>query len=130
MTFGAAQQARELSEAQAVVWVAEPSGAGMVGYAQLAPTAAPACIVAAHPIELQRLYVDATWHGAGVGAALLEASFTSARERGHDLLWLGVWEKNPRARAFYARHGFRTVGSHLFQLGSDAQTDLLLARAP
>jgi ribosomal protein S18 acetylase RimI-like enzyme len=50
------------------------------------------------------------------------------RARGHDVLWLGVWEHNARARAFYARWGFVEVGEMRFLLGSDPQRDLVLER--
>jgi RimJ/RimL family protein N-acetyltransferase len=56
--------------------------------------------------------------------ALLDA----ARARGAKTLWLGVWERNPRAVAFYEKYGFTRVGEHSFTLGSDVQTDWLFAR--
>jgi ribosomal protein S18 acetylase RimI-like enzyme len=43
-------------------------------------------------------------------------------------MWLGVWERNPRAVAFYRKYGFTRVGEHTFMLGADAQTDWVLAR--
>jgi GNAT superfamily N-acetyltransferase len=81
------------------------------------------------PIELARLYVDRGWHGRAVGAALMKQVVDEARARGARTLWLGVWEQNARARAFYARWGFAQVGEHDFVLGHDLQRDLLLARA-
>ncbi len=69
------------------------------------------------------------WLGRGVGAALMRACLDEARRNQHQTLWLGVWEHNQRAQAFYRQWDFREVGTHIFQLGSDAQTDLLLERA-
>lgn len=46
-----------------------------------------------------------------------------------DVVWLGVWERNPRAIAFYRRSGFVEVGEHVFQLGSDPQRDVIMAKA-
>ena len=80
------------------------------------------------PLELKRLYVAAAWHGRGVAQALMDAALMAARTCGARTLWLGVWERNPRAAAFYAKHGFRRVGEHTFVLGEDVQTDWLLAR--
>jgi ribosomal protein S18 acetylase RimI-like enzyme len=77
-------------------------------------------------IELWRFYVDKAWHGRGVAHALMDAAKSRARARGAVTLWLGVWERNPRAQAFYAKHGFRKVGSHVFVVGSDPQTDDVL----
>jgi GNAT superfamily N-acetyltransferase len=74
-------------------------------------------------IELWRFYVDKPWHGKGVAGSLMSAAKQRARQRGAQSLWLGVWERNERAKAFYARHGFRKVGSKVFEVGSDPQTD-------
>jgi ribosomal protein S18 acetylase RimI-like enzyme len=79
-------------------------------------------------MELKRLYVIRSWHGKGVAQALMHAAFDVARARGAKTLWLGVWERNERAVAFYGKHGFTRVGEHTFVLGSDPQTDWLLAR--
>ena len=81
------------------------------------------------PLELKRLYVVRAWHGRGVAHALMEAAIAAARARGAQTLWLGVWEHNPRAFAFYSKYGFTRVGEHVFQLGSDSQTDWVLERA-
>jgi ribosomal protein S18 acetylase RimI-like enzyme len=47
---------------------------------------------------------------------------------GPGVFWLGVWERNAKARAFYARQGFRDVGEHLFPIGKRVDRDLLLAK--
>lgn len=80
------------------------------------------------PLELKRLYVARAWHGRGVAQALMNAVLDAARARGAKTLWLGVWERNPRAVAFYEKYGFTRVGEHSFILGSDVQTDWVLAR--
>jgi ribosomal protein S18 acetylase RimI-like enzyme len=77
--------------------------------------------------RLLRFYVDRAWHGRGVAHTLM-AVFAAARARGAQTLWLGVWEHNARAIAFYHRHGFEDVGSHEFVLGTDRQIDRLMAR--
>ncbi len=58
----------------------------------------------------------------------MDACFEQARRHDHDVIWLGVWEYNPRAQRFYEKNGFREVGKHTFQLGTDAQTDLVMQR--
>ncbi|MBK7331222.1 MAG: GNAT family N-acetyltransferase [Betaproteobacteria bacterium] len=78
------------------------------------------------PIELQRFCVDRPAHGTGVAQTLMAAARRAAREFGGEHLWLGVWERNPRAIAFYAKAGFRDVGSTVFQVGPDRQTDRVL----
>jgi ribosomal protein S18 acetylase RimI-like enzyme len=57
----------------------------------------------------------------------MHAAAEEARVQGGETVWLGVWEHNPRAIAFYAKCGFADVGSHVFMIGTDAQTDRLMA---
>ena len=77
-------------------------------------------------LEVLRLYVDSKWHGKNVGAKLMERCFEIAREERTKTLWLGVWEKNFRAQTFYKKYGFHVVGAHIFKLGNDEQTDLIM----
>lgn len=58
----------------------------------------------------------------------MEAALAALRDRGSDAVWLGVWERNPRAIAFYGKYGFHEVGSHVFTVGTDPQRDLLMLR--
>lgn len=99
------------------------------GYAKLRSGEPDPSVTGPDSIELHRLYVDRSAMGSGVGAALMRASLETARRGGRKTLWLGVWEKNLRAIAFYERWGFETVGEHVFRLGSDDQTDLIMQRA-
>jgi ribosomal protein S18 acetylase RimI-like enzyme len=98
------------------------------GYAKLRTGTTDRSVTGEDPVELQRLYVDRSAIGHGVGAALMQASLDAARSAGHRTLWLGVWERNARAIAFYERWQFETVGDHEFRLGSDPQRDLIMAR--
>jgi ribosomal protein S18 acetylase RimI-like enzyme len=59
----------------------------------------------------------------------MEACFDNARESGHKTVYLGVWENNHRAIAFYRKCGFEVVGSHVFQMGDEAQNDFLMERS-
>ena len=134
LAFGLRQQSAELGDPRVTCLIAEsaePSGRHAIGYAVLRQAAdeTPPCVTGESPIELARLYVDRAWHGRSVGAALMRRAMDEARDRGARTLWLGVWEHNARARAFYARWGFAEVGEHDFLLGGDVQRDLLLARA-
>jgi|SRR5688500_6141465 ribosomal protein S18 acetylase RimI-like enzyme len=120
------QKAEILDPANVVLVAAE--GRGLVGYAQLASGPAPPAVGAPSPIELKRFYVTRAWHGRGVAQALMTSVLQAARARQAETLWLGVWERNPRAIAFYRKYGFERVGEHTFMLGNDAQTDWVLAR--
>lgn len=99
-----------------------------VGYAKLRTGTPEASVKGADPVELHRIYVDRSAIGHGVGAALMRTALDTARRRGHRTLWLGVWDRNQRAISFYERWGFEVVGDHMFRLGSDHQTDLIMER--
>jgi len=58
----------------------------------------------------------------------MDACLERASAEDRDVMWLGVWEFNPRAQRFYEKNGFRIVGKHVFQLGTDPQTDLLMQK--
>jgi ribosomal protein S18 acetylase RimI-like enzyme len=66
--------------------------------------------------------------GQGIGATLMKACLDEATQRGCGIIWLDVWERNLRARAFYHKWGFIEVGTQVFQLGDDLQNDLLMQR--
>lgn len=128
--FGEARQHAELAEPSNVVLVAEWDGE-LAGYAMLHDGAAPDAatgVDGSSAIEIARLYAGRRWIGAGVGAALMQHCLDVAASRGREWIWLGVWERNVRAIAFYARWGFKDVGSQYFQLGADRQTDRIMAR--
>jgi GNAT superfamily N-acetyltransferase len=126
--FGDDQQAAELADPNACFLIAQV-GAVVVGYAKLRMNTPPSCISGAPAIELERLYVLDAWIGRGVGARLMRACLDEATARGCVTMWLGVWERNTRALAFYNRWSFVQAGSHVFQMGDEAQTDLLMQRA-
>lgn len=127
-TFGATIQAAEIADPRRTTLVADAGGV-LAGYGQLR-WAATDCLVAVRPAEIQRIYVDRPWHGRGVAPALMERLLDAARSGGADRVWLGVWEHNARARAFYRKSGFAEIGDHAFVLGNDVQRDLVVARAP
>lgn len=79
-------------------------------------------------LELERIYLRREHQGKGDGRLLLEKAISIAMERGRTRLWLGVWEKNEKALAFYRRNGFEVFGEHAFVMGDDAQTDLLMRK--
>jgi ribosomal protein S18 acetylase RimI-like enzyme len=81
-----------------------------------------------HAIELVRFYVDAALQGRGLAHTLMQAALSAAAQRARTM-WLGVWERNARAIAFYAKWGFIDIGDHVFMLGSDRQTDRIMWRA-
>lgn len=101
----------------------------LAGYAQLRRGAVPDCVQARRAGEIWRFYLLPHCHGSGAAARLMSACLDELRRHDCDVAWLGVWEHNPRAIAFYRKHGFATLGEHVFLLGQDPQRDLIMARA-
>ena len=128
-TYGTAIQAAEIADPTRVTLVADDD-VSLIGYAQLRCDHPTACVIAARPAEIQRIYVDAPWHGRGIAQALMAAMLEHARIAGADRVWLGVWEHNPRARRFYEKSGFALAGDHAFVLGHEVQRDLVMSRVP
>lgn len=124
-SYGVPQQTRELTNPDVVTLLAH-RGETLVGYAQVRRQAPPPCVTHERPIELHRFYVDRPAHGTGVAQVLMSAAHQAARELGGMHLWLSVWERNPRAIAFYTKVGFVDVGSTYFYVGPDRQTDRVL----
>ena len=118
-------QTRELADRDVTTLLVEEAGTA-IAYAMLRTDHVPECVSGPDPIELWRFYVDGAWHGRGVAAALMEEVKSAARKCGARTIWLGVWERNDRARAFYAKCGFVDAGEHIFLFGTDPQTDRVM----
>ncbi|MCJ8153400.1 GNAT family N-acetyltransferase [Chryseobacterium sp. SSA4.19] len=79
-------------------------------------------------IEIERIYVKSSHHGKKVGQLLYDKALESALQENKKYLWLGVWEENLRAVTFYKKNGFVTFDQHIFRLGSEQQTDLMMRK--
>jgi ribosomal protein S18 acetylase RimI-like enzyme len=122
--FGINQQRAELLDPNITTFLVEIENE-WVGYAQLRLKPIPVAIDIAITAELWRIYVDRSCHGLGVGRELLCRVGEIAREMSHDKIWLGVWEENQKAIAFYKKLGFSEVGQKVFHLGGEVQNDLV-----
>jgi ribosomal protein S18 acetylase RimI-like enzyme len=116
--------AAELADTQNTFFIARLNDIA-VGYAKVRHNTEHG-LVAVHPLEIERLYVLHEYHDRKIGAALMQGCIATAKERGCDVVWLGVWEHNDRAISFYKKWGFEFFGSHIFTLGTDDQTDVLM----
>jgi diamine N-acetyltransferase len=125
--FGESIQRAELADPRHPVFLAEQHGE-VVGYVMLREGSAPESVADAEAIEIARLYAVKRLIGAGIGPTLMQRCIDEAASRGKRMIWLGVWEHNARAIAFYQRWGFVDVGSQIFMLGRDEQTDRVMAR--
>lgn len=127
-TYSTEQQLAAIVDPAVDVLVAE-ADAQLAGYAQLRAVAAPECVHDLPSIEVWRFYVDRPWHGRGIAQALMDAVSDAARARDARSVWLSVWSRNDRAKAFYSRCGFRQLGTTTFVLGTDVQDDWVMAMA-
>ena len=117
----------DLAETNVAYFVAEIDGR-LVGYAMLKRNSREEGITGKNPIELCRLYNLQEFIGKGIGKALMLKCLEFGKEKGHDTLWLGVWENNNLAINFYRKFGFEKCGEHVFLFGDDPQTDWLMQR--
>lgn len=124
-SYGADKQRAEIESERIRTLLVECDGS-LAAYAQLRIGVAPECVNADRAVELWRFYIDRDWIGRGLAQRLMDAIFAEAAALDARTLWLGVWEHNPRAIAFYCKCGFVEVGAHVFRLGDDAQTDLIM----
>jgi len=98
-------------------------GHELAGYMKLNEDMAQTIAGKPHTLEIERIYVLRKFHGQQIGKSLLQQAIAIAKENSHEVIWLGVWEHNTKAIAFYERNGFVKTGSHDFVLGNDVQTD-------
>lgn len=125
--FSPAVQGGELADPRSRFLVAEVEDS-VAGYMHLKFGFASRLNLGQKPMKIERLYTRKAWQGKGVGACLMQRGLYEAQAAGCDAVWLGVWENNPRAIAFYRRWGFEEAGYQPFQLGDDLQRDLLMWR--
>lgn len=79
-------------------------------------------------LEIERIYVLQEYHGKKVGQVLYDKAMRVADEKKVSYVWLGVWEENPRAIRFYQKNGFVEFNKHIFVLGDDEQTDIMMRK--
>ncbi|PKB15183.1 GNAT family N-acetyltransferase [Flavobacterium sp. 5] len=77
-------------------------------------------------LEIERIYVIKDFHGKKVGQILYDKAIELAKHQNADYVWLGVWEENQRAISFYKKNGFIEFDKHIFKLGDDEQTDIMM----
>lgn len=115
----------ELSNEDSMFYFAV-SGDEILGYLKLNTGNAQTENENENALEIERIYVLKEFHGKKVGQILYEKALQTARKLNADYIWLGVWEENERALHFYRKNGFIQFGMHIFRLGNDEQTDLMM----
>ncbi len=126
-TFSVDKLRNELAEPGAVFMLLE-DGEAIAGYVKVRTGHDPKELGNVKALEIERIYATKHYIGKQVGKTLMDAALAYAKDHGFSCVWLGVWEHNPRAIRFYEKNGFEKFGSHVFELGTDPQTDLLMKK--
>jgi ribosomal protein S18 acetylase RimI-like enzyme len=123
--FNSVQVASEINNPESVFYLAILDSK-TIGYLKLNFGNAQTEIHSSQSMEIHRIYVLKEFHGKKIGQLLLNEAIKIGQESGVDSIWLGVWEENQRALQFYSKNGFVEFDKHIFTLGTDIQTDLLM----
>ncbi|HEX2845422.1 MAG TPA: GNAT family N-acetyltransferase [Chitinophagaceae bacterium] len=125
--FGASRLNNELSNPDSQFYLVFSDGK-TIGYLKLNSGKAQTELKDSNAVEIERIYVSKDFHGKKIGQLLYEKALEVATDLKASYLWLGVWEKNPRAIRFYQKNGFEEFGKHIFKLGEDEQVDFLMKK--
>lgn len=115
----------ELTDKNTEIYFAELDNE-IIGYLKLNSGQSQTEIKNQNTLEIERIYVLKDFHGKKVGQLLYDKALELANQNKVDFLWLGVWEHNPRAIRFYEKNGFIAFDKHIFKLGDDEQTDIMM----
>lgn len=124
-SFNTEQLATELENANSQFYLAYSNTEAM-GYFKINFGDAQTEAIDNTALEIHRIYVLQSFRGKNIGQLLLNQALSIARNNGFQSIWLGVWEENNRALQFYSKNGFVVFDKHIFILGNDKQTDLLM----
>lgn len=124
-SFSTAKVTEELNHPNSVFYFAKEEQK-IIGYLKLNFEDSQTELKDNNAVEIERIYVLQEYHGKKVGQSLYDKAIEVAKEKEANYVWLGVWEKNPRAIQFYTKNGFKEFDRHLFKLGNDEQIDLMM----
>ena len=124
-SFSRAQIEDELNNTDSTFFIAELNGKA-VGYAKLRENSKVDCLENENAVELHRIYILERAKGKSVGGELMNRCFETARAKGYETLWLGVWEQNSSALKFYKKIGFVKAGELQFPYGKTVGTNYVL----
>jgi len=125
--FGLAQVEQELRD-EKVQYLLMKQNERLIGFVKLVKDHAAEGLEGQKVVELERIYVTRTHHGQKLGAKLMQACLNWSKNAGYTTVWLGVWEQNQKALAFYEKMGFQRFGEHVFTLGTEVQNDFLMKK--
>lgn len=100
----------------------------LAGYLKVNMNEAQSESMGAQALEIERIYIKKLFHQLGLGRELFQKAIDLALGHHKTSIWLGVWEKNEQALAFYKKLGFVEIGQHSFYMGDEKQIDLLMSK--
>ena len=124
-SFSITQLTSEIANVDSEFYFAQ-EGEMVIGYLKINTGAAQTESKDLNAFEIERIYVDAAFLGKKIGQLLFNKAIELAKAKNKSYVWLGVWEENHRALAFYKKNGFVPFDKHIFKLGSDEQTDIMM----
>jgi len=99
-----------------------------IGYLKVNMNDAQTELQESDALEIERIYVKAHYHGKKVGQLLYDQAVEIAMKKMKKSIWLGVWEENPKAIRFYEKNGFVPFSRHIFKMGDEEQTDIMMRK--
>ena len=127
-SFAADKLIAELENPDAAFYFAELDDT-VIGYLKINFSDAQTELKDNKSVEIERIYVLQAYHGKKIGQLLFNKAIEIAKEHQAHYVWLGVWEENHRALQFYKKNGFVQFDTHIFKLGNDEQTDIMMKLA-
>ena len=127
VNFGSDKLGAELSNENSLFYIAW-DGDSAIGYLKVNIGVGQTELQEEDSLEIERIYVLNAYHGKKVGQSLYDEAVEIAVLLGKTSVWLGVWEENPRAIRFYEKNGFVAFGTHVFKMGDDEQTDIMMRK--
>ena len=123
--FTPEQFKKEFEESASVSYLAF-SEDNIIGYFRIRRNAEADHWLGENNLELQRFYLHPEYQGKGIAQEMMKLVYQHCR--GCEWIWLGVWERNPRAVQFYIKCGFERFAEHHFKMGDELQTDWLMRK--
>ena len=125
--FNRKQLETELSQRSSQFYFVEIEGE-TAGYLKVNTDEAQTEEMGDEALEIERIYIRSPFQKQGLGKYLFNKALEVAMEQNKKKIWLGVWEKNEKAIAFYKKMGFVQTGAHSFYMGDEEQTDFIMAK--
>lgn len=125
--FNDEKVSREINNPDSLFFIAW-EGNDAIGYLKVNLGKAQTEIQDNTSLEIERIYVRQIYHGKKVGQILYEKALEIAQLHKKSYIWLGVWEENPKAIRFYEKNGFTVFDKHIFKMGEDEQTDVMMKK--